>query len=189
VRSLTYLAAVSVDGYIADPDGRFDGFPSRPDTLAAIFTEYPETCPVSLRDAFDVTGPARHFDTVVMGANTHLPALEAGLTSAYPHLDQYVVTHRRDLPPDPTVTFVHDDPVGLIRDLKNEPGLGIWLCGGAHLAGQLADEIDAFHLKINPILLGQGIPLVGRRLDPTDLVLESVRALPGGVQLHVYARR
>ena len=31
--------------------------------------------------------PPRHFDTVVMGANTHRPALQAGLTSAYPHLD------------------------------------------------------------------------------------------------------
>ena len=35
-----------------------------------------------------------------MGARTHQPAFDAGLTSAYPHLRQYVVTHH-DLPSEP----------------------------------------------------------------------------------------
>jgi hypothetical protein len=37
VRKLVYLVAVSVDGYIADADGRADFFPMTPESLAALF--------------------------------------------------------------------------------------------------------------------------------------------------------
>jgi dihydrofolate reductase len=141
-----------------------------------------------VREALGVTAPPRHFDTVVMGRNTHQPALDAGLTSAYPHLDGYVVTHRRDLPADPSVTFVHEPPVRLVRELKRRHGSDIWLCGGSDLAGQLVDEIDELHLKVYPVLVGEGIPLVGRQVAPIQWVLQSSQALPSGVQINRYAR-
>ncbi|NNG20099.1 dihydrofolate reductase [Naumannella sp. ID2617S] len=159
MRSLIYLIAVSLDGYIADAAGEWSSFDSSPELLADLFTEYPETCPVQAREALGVTAPPRHFDTVIMGARTHRPALDAGLTSAYPHLRQYVVTHRTDLPNDPTLRTT-TDPVGLVRELKSQPGKNLWLCGGGDLAGQLVDEIDEFHLKVNPVLLGSGTPLL-----------------------------
>ena len=97
MRRLIYLVAVTTDGFIADLDGGYGVFTNDLRVIGRIFEEYPETCPVRLRQALGVHAPARYFDTVVMGANTHQPALDAGLTSAYPHLRQYVVTHRRDL--------------------------------------------------------------------------------------------
>lgn len=188
MRKLIYLVAVTADGFIADPQGGTGFFDTDPATLAAIFTEYPETCPTHLRQVLGVDRGPQHFDAVVMGYHTHRPALEAGLSSAYPHLAQYVLTHRTDLPDDPTVTVVPGDPVGLVQQLKRQPGRDIWLCGGGNLAGQLVEEIDEYHLKVNPVLIGAGIPLLGRPVLPIHLKLGSTRTLPAGVQLNVYRR-
>ncbi|RMB61923.1 dihydrofolate reductase family protein [Tessaracoccus antarcticus] len=187
MRKLIYLVGISADGFIAASDGSADGFPLDPEVLGRIFTEYPETCPAHLREALAVTGEARHFDTVVMGYRTHEPALQAGLSSAYPHLRQYVVTHRGDLPPDPSLTVVHDHPVALVRDLKAQPGRDVWLCGGANLAGQLVDEIDEVHLKVYPVVFGSGVPLVSGSMAWT-LLLVSSTPLGAGVLLNIYGR-
>lgn len=188
MRNLIYLVAVSADGFIADADGGTDGFPLEPAALSAIFERYPETCPAHLRASLGIAGAPQRFDTVLMGARTHQPALDAGLTSAYPHLRQYVVTHRTDLPADPTVTVVDSDPAGTVARLKEGDGLDIWLCGGADLAGQLLDQIDEIHLKVNPVLLGEGIPLV-RAAGLRPLRLIGSEPLPGGVVLVRYATR
>lgn len=187
MRPLVYYVATSLDGYIAASDGSVDDIPTAPETLRAVFAEYPETCPVHAREALGVDAPPRHFDTVVMGRRTHEPALAAGLTSAYPHLRQYVVTHRTDLPEDTTLT-VTDDPVGTVRALKDEDGLGIWLCGGAELAAGLVDEIDELHLKVNPVSLGSGIPLFRGGTGARRWALAATTPLPGGVLLNRYVR-
>ena len=188
MRRLVYYVAVSVDGFIADARGGVEDFPVDPATLTALFAEYPETCPAHLREMVGVDAPARHFDTVVMGRRTHQPALDAGLTSAYPHLRQYVVTRRGDLPPDPTVTVVEDDPAGAVRALKAEDGLDVWLCGGGDLAGQLADEVDELHLKVNPVTLGSGVPLFGPAAGTGRWSLGSSTPVPGDVLLQRYTR-
>lgn len=187
MRLLVYLVAISVDGFVAGPGGEFDFFPADPATFADLFEEYPETCPAHAREALGVTATPRHFDTVVMGARTHQPALDAGLTSAYPHLRQYVVTHRQ-LPDDSTVTRVAGDPLQMVRALKREDGLDIWLCGGGNLAAQLLPEIDELHLKINPVLTGDGTRLVDAGFAPQLLSLTTSRTLSGGVVLSTFKR-
>lgn len=186
MRKLVYYVGVTADGFIADPSGDASCFPQEPETLARLFAEYPETCPAHVRPILGIDAPARHFDTVLMGARTHQPALDAGLTSAYPHLAQYVVTHRTDLPADPSVTVV-EDPVAVVRRLKAEPGADLWLCGGGDLAGQLLDEIDEWHLKVYPVLLGQGVALHGRA-GQVDLSLVDDVDLGGGARLTRYRR-
>jgi dihydrofolate reductase len=64
--------------------------------------------------------------------------------------------------------------------------LDIWLRGGGDLAGQLAEEIDQYHLKVNSVVIGAGIPLVACRVTSTGLTLRSSRALRGGTLLDVY---
>jgi dihydrofolate reductase len=75
--------------------------------------------------------------------------------------------------PDPAVTLHTADPVDLVRRLKAEEGRDIWLCGGGALAGALIGEIDELILKVNPIVIGSGIPLFEgvatlRRAEPIE---------------------
>lgn len=187
MRQLVYYIATSIDGYIAAPDGDFSFFPNHPDSVTALFERYPETCPVHMREHFGVTGDPNRFDAVIMGANTHRPAVDAGLTSAYPQLQQYVVT-RSDFPPDDQVQLIDGDIPAFVRDLKSQAGQDIWLCGGSDLAGQLADEIDEIQVKINPIVVGSGKPLFGMEFAASSWQLKNHEMMPGDVLLVTYRR-
>lgn len=189
VRTLVYYLATSLDGFIADQHGDFSAFPLHPETLTALFTRYPETCPVHLRAPLGITAPPTRFDTVLMGRKTHQPAIDAGLADgAYPHLEQYVVTHR---PFDraTAVQAITEDPLSFVRRLKRRPGRDIWLCGGADVAHQLIEEIDEIQLKINPVLLGRGIPVLLNDGEALQLDLADSEQLPGGILLATYRRR
>lgn len=186
MRDLVYYVATSIDGYIADPDGDFSAFPHDPATLAALFDRYPETCPAHARAALGVDAEPRRFDTVLMGYRTYQPALAVGLPGgAYPHLRQIVATHR-PLPESPSLTAVSGDLADHVARLKAEPGRDIWLCGGADLAAQLIDHIDEIQIKLNPILLGAGIPLLPSADGPRAVRLISTEELPGAVALLTY---
>ncbi len=65
--------------------------------------------------------------------------------------------------------------------------MDIWLCGGGNLAGQLIDLINEIQLKINPVLLGDGVPLV-RGARPAGFELTASETLAGGVLLATYRR-
>ncbi|GAB49332.1 dihydrofolate reductase family protein [Mobilicoccus pelagius] len=189
MRDLVYYVATSIDGFIADVDGDFSAFPQDPATLAALFDRYPETCPTHARTALGVSGQSRRFDTVIMGYRTYEPALAAGLPGgAYPHLRQIIATHR-SVPDTPNLAAISGDLPAHIARLKGQPGRDIWLCGGADLAAQLIDHIDEFQIKVNPVVLGSGIPLVSMSGPSVGFRLTGSELLPGGVALLTYRAR
>ncbi|OJF10127.1 dihydrofolate reductase family protein [Couchioplanes caeruleus] len=172
MRKLVYYVAASLDGFIAAPDGSWEFFgPVDPDLAAFVNDRFPETIPTALREQFGVTAPHQAFDTVVMGRGTYEPALAVGVTSPYAHLRQYVFSRTLDPATDPAVTVVADDPVPYLRELKQQPGMDIWLCGGGAFAAAVRSEIDEFVVKLNPVLAGGGVPLVGGPFDPQRLTL------------------
>lgn len=184
MRTLVYYIAVSLDGFIADQNGDFSCFPTNPDTLSVLFDRYPETCPTQARDLFDVTAPPSRFDTVLMGRATYQPALDAGVTSPYAGLRQVVATHQPLETND--VETITDDIAAQVAELKRTPGRDIWLCGGGQLAAQLIDQIDELQLKVNPVMLGQGIPLFADPRTTSTWAHQSSEVLPGGVVLSTY---
>lgn len=160
MRRLVYLVAVTLDGFIAGPEGGdpsgSEWFPVTPDLVEHLVTTWPETLPGPARTALGIEGPGRSFDTVVEGRGSYEVGLAAGLDDAYPHLRHLVVSRtladRTDLP----VEVVGDDPLGRVQQLKAEEGRDIWLVGGGTLAHALLPEIDRLVLKVNPSVLGDG---------------------------------
>jgi dihydrofolate reductase len=188
MRALTYYVAATLDGFIADRDGGFDFFPIEPDLIELMVTDYPETLPVQARGPLGLSdAPNKRFDTVVMGRATYEPALQAGVTSPYPHLSQYVFSGSLT-GTDPAVQVVSEEPAQFVRDLKRQDGMGIWLCGGGKLAGALLDEIDELVVKHYPIVLGSGIPMVEGSGGPTGFKPSTSRTLPSGVAVTTYSR-
>ena len=186
MRELTYYVAVSLDGYIAAPDGSFDAFPVEGDHMAALISEYADTIPGHIAGALGITAGAQRFDTVLMGWNTYEVGLKEGVASPYPHLRQIVASRERTIDVDGIEAT--NDPVGVVRELKKEPGSGIWLCGGGSLAGALVPEIDRLVLKVNPIVLGAGIPLFAGRYEPQPFARLATRAFQSGVVMNEYRR-
>ncbi|MFD7871481.1 dihydrofolate reductase family protein [Microbacterium sp. NPDC059771] len=162
MRELTYYVAVSLDGYIAGPGGEFDTFLAAGDHMGPIWSRYRGTAPTQLAEAAGLSVADGPFDTVLMGKNTYAVGLPH-LPDPYQHLRQIVFTSTPSQRPEGSdaVEFTTADPTAAVRALKQEDGLGIWLCGGGALAASLIEEIDRLVLKINPVVLGAGIPLFG----------------------------
>ncbi len=181
-RKLTYFVATTVDGFISGPNGEFDFFPLEGDHIRAQTEELPETIPAHVREALGIPTRQARFDTVVMGRKTLDPALEHGISHPYRPLRTVVFSRSLPARDEDGLRITAEDPVAVVRALKAEEGLGIWLCGGAQLAGVLADEIDELLVKVNPVLaLGGGIRLFDRPFSPRKLALRSHRTFDSGV--------
>lgn len=145
MRKLKYYIASTIDGFIAHKNGSFDGFLMTGDHVS------------------DYVAALQNFDAVLMGRKTYEAGMKEGITSPYPHMQQFVISRTLQTSPDEAITVVADRLPDLVRNLKAEgdPDKDIYLCGGGQLATTLLAEelIDEIILKINPVLFGTGIPL------------------------------
>ena len=170
MRKLQYLVAASLDGRICLPDGSFDCFPAEGDQV---------------QDYFD---KLKTFDAVLMGRKTYEVGLREGKTDPYPAMESYVFSRSIPESPDPRVRLVSENAAGFVADLKSSSGGNIYLCGGADLAATLfaANLIDEIVVKLNPLLMGSGIPLFARIQEPARLDLFAVKRYESGVVLLSY---
>ncbi|PYP53890.1 MAG: dihydrofolate reductase [Gemmatimonadetes bacterium] len=158
-RRLRYHVAVSLDGFIAGPNGEYDWIVADPSIdFAALFKE---------------------FDTAVMGRKTYELLTAQGGHGAMPGLE--VVVFSRTLPAAtyPGVRIFNDDPSKIVAALKAKPGRDIWLFGGGILFRSLLDAglVDTVEVAVIPVLLGAGVPLLPPGAT-TKLVLADQKTLP-----------
>lgn len=182
MRKLIYYVATTLDGFIANEDGSFEGFSWDDNFMADLFAEFPETIPAHLKEQSSSQDQNKVFDTVLMGRKTYEVALQHGITNPYPTLDQYVFSHEMEKSPDENITLVSENAIKMVQSLKNKQGKAIWLCGGADLAGQMLEEnlIDSLIVKLNPVVFGSGIPLFSGCSKQTALTLTGSKAYKSG---------
>lgn len=186
MRNLVYYVACSVDRFIARLDGSFDFYLTEGQHLKDLVEAFPETVPGHLRTVIGVTAQNQRFDTVLMGRATYEVGLKEGVTSPYPQMRQYLFSRSLKQTPDPNVELVRTDAITTVRQLKESVGKDIWLCGGGELATALFPEIDTLILKVNPILLGTGIPLFSGLVNETALELSDSKIYSNGFTLLTY---
>ena len=121
-----------------------------------------------------------------MGRATYEVGLKEGVTSPYPHLEQYLFSRTVQASLDPQVELVTHDAIAVVKTLKQQWGKDIGLCGGGELATTLFPEIDELILKVNPILLGAGIPLFSGGVSETALALTESKVYTNGFMLLQY---
>jgi dihydrofolate reductase len=146
MRKLVYDVAASVDGFIAGPEDNIEGFQSEGEHV---------------RDYFE---RLQRYDTVVMGRKTYESGYSFGLKPgkrAYPHMRHYIFSKSIPLESNDQIEIVRSNWLETIASLKKEAGSDIYLCGGGNFAGHLLEHqlIDTLIVKVNPILLGDGIRL------------------------------
>ena len=96
----------------------------------------------------------------------------------YGDTPSWVFTHRT-LPAIPGVNmhFVQGDVASVHEEMTQAAGdKNIWLVGGGDLVGQFADKglLDEILVGIAPVTLGQGAPLLPRRLTSAQIELVEV---------------
>ncbi|PUZ28662.1 dihydrofolate reductase [Chitinophaga parva] len=82
----------------------------------------------------------------------------------------------------------HGDLVEGIRELKQEEGKPIIAIGGAGFVRNLIETglIDEYQLAIHPIMFGAGLPVFTGLSKPLDLKLVDARTFPGGIIANTY---
>ena len=176
MRQVVLFIAMSLDGYIASPDGGIDWLGGE-SAEASDFGSY-ERFIAGVSD-------------IVMGHTTYRQLTTELMPGAWPYAGKttHVLTHRA-LEPEAGVVRTQEPLGELIARLKSQPGGEIWICGGASVANQFlrAGLIDRFHLNVMPTIRGAGIRLFDALEQPIPLTLLSTERYNGIVDL-VYAPR
>lgn len=145
MRKIVLGLGISLDGYIARPNGKVDFlFTPKDYSMAPFFATV---------------------DTYVLGRKTLDAALKmGGSLSSFGGMATYVFS--RSQPPGERdgLTFVNESPAALVKRLrkrKSRKSKDIWLMGGGELAREFlkADLVDELYIGVVPVLLGEGIPL------------------------------
>ena len=167
---IRFIAAISLDGYIAGPNGEADWIV--PD---------PETNFLSLMAQFDTLLVGRRtFETMVRAKRTTMPGMRTVVLSTTLRQVDY-----------PSVTIIGDGVEAAVKRLRANSQKDVWLFGGGEVFRRLLDAglVDSVELALEPILLGGGIPLVRAALHRHQLQLAAHRVSQVGVVHLEYAVR
>lgn len=139
MKRVRYSVAMSLDGYIAGPNGERDWIVMDPD--------------------IDFGALMGAFDTILMGRKTYEATRHQG--GGMPGIQSYVFSRTLRQVDCPNV-IVSDKPSETLAALKSKPGKDIWLFGGGSLFGSLLDLglVDSVEVAVIPVLLGAGLPLM-----------------------------
>ena len=159
VRQVRYGVAMSLDGYIAGPEGEFDWIVMDPDIdFGAIYNR---------------------FDTLLIGRKTFeaMQTMGGGGDATMAAGQRSVVISRTMREADhPELTIVNEaEP--FVAELKTQPGKDIWLFGGGELFHCLlgAGLVDGVDVAVIPVLLGGGVPMLPTPAPRAILALRNHR--------------
>lgn len=144
MRSVIYAVGISIDGYIARPDGTFDFlFMPRDFSMAQFFAS---------------------IDTAIMGRKSYDVSKSMGGSpeGSGSKITNYVFSRSLPAGERDGYIFTNQSPESLVKSLREAKGKNkdIWLAGGGDIAHDFlaADLVDEIHLGVVPLLIGAGLP-------------------------------
>lgn len=155
MRRVRYCVAMSLDGYIAGPNGEADWIVMDPD--------------------YDFAELYGEFDTYLIGRRT-FESTGGQDQGSMPGVRTFVFSRTLDPTAYRNVTIVGDDWKEVVRSLREEDGKkDIWLFGGGSLFRSLADAglVDTVEVAVIPVVLGGGVPLIAEPAPRIKLELEA----------------
>jgi dihydrofolate reductase len=162
MRKIRYLVAMSLDGYIAGPNGEADWIDTDPEVdFAAMWAQ---------------------FDTGLMGRRTYEAASKRLGEAAFAGITTIVFSRTMKQQDYPRVTVVSQANADWVQALKDRSGKDIWLFGGSELFRSFLDSgyVDTVEVSVIPVLLGGGVPLLPPRYSPARLKLLSSKIYRSG---------
>jgi dihydrofolate reductase len=167
---VTVFVGLSVDGFIARPDGGLDWLPN-----SGAGDEMAEGEDHGYEALMDRT------DALVMGRATYDKVLEFDVPWPY-EKPVFVLTHReiKVIPEGADVEAIEGDPFSVIGVLARRKFKHLYIDGGQVVQEWLAaGAVDELILTRVPVLIGEGIPLFGPVLDDIRLEHVATQVFPG----------
>jgi dihydrofolate reductase len=161
MRKVILNLAVSLDGFIEDPNGEFDWcFTDQDYGMKAFFSR---------------------IDTIFMGRKSY-ELVKSMVDDLYKDKKIYVFsrTLKEVAPGEELITANLEEQV---KQIKHSAGKDIWLFGGASLISSFINSqlIDEFMLAVHPLILGGGKPLFTDIKHRTLLKLQDARTYSSGL--------
>jgi dihydrofolate reductase len=187
MRKVKLQVQVSVDGFVGGPEGQMDHLVwNWDDTLKQYVTGLTETC-----------------DTILMGSVLY-QGMAGHWTAIKPEDEQYAFAQKMNN--YAKVVFSHslteplswnnsrladDDAASVIRALKDQSGKDIIVYGGARFVSGLIREnlIDEYHLFVNPVVIGKGLPIFADVEGNMPLTPVAARPFACGITVLEYRPR
>jgi dihydrofolate reductase len=168
MRRIRYAVAMSLDGYIAGPNGEADWIIMDPE--------------IDFRALF------ARFDTFLLGRRTF--EMMAGQGSGEtPGMKTFVFSRTLRQEDHPGARIISENAEEFVAGLRAQAGKDIWLFGGGLLFSSLlkAKLVDTVEAAIIPVLLGDGVPLLSPPAEQTKLKLTSHKIYGTGIVSLEYA--
>ena len=171
MRKVVLSLGISLDGYIARPDGAVDFlFMPRDYSMGPFFAS---------------------IDTAIMGRKTYDAALKMGGGGfGDSKMKSYVFSHSQPPGERGSVTFVNESPKSFLEKVRRRPGKDIWLMGGGELARDFLkdDVVDELYIGMVPVLIGEGLRLFPSGFPQREFTLLENKTFSKGMIALKYAR-
>ncbi|MDR0558626.1 MAG: dihydrofolate reductase family protein [Prevotellaceae bacterium] len=175
MKKIILYIATSLDQCIAEPDGSLDWL-----------TEFPNP----EKTDYGYKNLLASVDTVIMGGKTYRELLNMDVIWPYPNQHTYVVSHH-EWSAKENISFITENIVETISELRNRKGKDIWLVGGGELISMLlaANLIDEMRIAYIPVILARGVPLFPEQPKESKWELAGTQAYNSNVLMVEYRRR
>ncbi len=170
---IIYYVAASLDGYIAGENNDISKFVTSGNGVKKYMSDLEK------------------FETVIMGRKTYEFGYQFGLEPgqpAYPHMQHYIFSETLKIDQLAENVHIEKRSIDRIIEIRDNSETDIYLCGGGQFAGWLLDNglIDQLKLKLNPIILGNGIPLFGNSKTSFSIELIERESFDEGLEMLSY---
>lgn len=170
---IIYYVAVSLDGYIAGENNDISKFVASGNGVEKYLADLQE------------------FETVIMGRKTYEFGYQFGLKPgqpAYPHMEHHIFSDSLKIDELAGNVYIEKLSVKRIEQIRDNSSTDVYLCGGGQFAGWLLDHglIDQLKLKLNPIVLGNGVPLFGNSVSSFKGKLFKKASFDEGLEILTY---
>lgn len=180
MRNIIQLAHVSLDGYLADPNGKMD-FITFDHEVADFIYPLMRTVDTGIYGRTTYQMMEGYWPSVLLD---DAKATDGEKSHARWYADVKKIVTSRTLPAQTgRLTIAGDDIVSVIAAAKQQPGGDMMIFASPTLSHALAGAglIDEWRLTWQPVIVGGGLPLFGGKETRSKLELRSSRTFRSGV--------
>lgn len=184
MRKIVLVVHISLDGFVAGPNGELNGFPSGEENLQFV-SELTRDADAALfgrisHELLESYWPtAKDLPEATLGQNDY--------STWYAAADKIVISRKLKRENLNNTIVISDNIADEISELKRGVGKKILIFGSPSIARLLMRDqlIDSYWIFVNPVIFGQGIPLFKDGNDKMKLSLQDTKQFSNGeIALH-----